>query len=295
MTVSSSPEYYIIKGKDFLYRFNRYYGGFENLEKNSIELLKARTKFGIWRPFGGTDGMIKSKWVMTEDSSWNKSENYDKISTRVYTSELTENENEIVIYAKQSLSPLSKMPLIRMDVEYRIRADGEIEVISSNHVREDATFLPRFGFELELDGHIDNMEYYANGPDENYPDLCHNIRKGLFRSKIDKDYVQKAFPQEQGNHTCAKFFSIADDSGNGITFLCDEEKEFQFRATHHSIDDINRARHYCELKNKDISYLRIDYKVSGVGSSALQDKYKFSEKDFVFRFSMKPFTNQKRR
>ena len=295
ITVSSSDEYYVIKGKDFIYRFNRFYGGFESIEKCGMELLKNRTKFGIWRPFGGTDGMIKSKWVMTEDSSWNKSENYDKVGIRVYSSAITENGNETVIYVKQSLSPLSKMPLIQMNTEYRIHPDGEIEVISFNHVRKDAAFLPRFGFELELNGNTENLEYYANGPEENYPDLCHNVRKGLFYSKIDEDYVKKAFPQEQGNHTGARFLSVYDDSGNGITFRCDGEKEFQFRATHHSIDDINRARHYCELKNKDTSFLRIDYKVSGIGAYSLQNKYKFLEKDFVFRFYMKPFTNYERR
>jgi len=295
MTVSSSSEYYVIKGKDFTYRFNRYYGGFESIEKNGVEFLKKQTRFGIWRPFGGTDGMMKSKWTMTEDSSWNKSENYDKVSTRIYSSELNENVHEIIISVKQSLSPLSKMPLIQTDAEYRIRADGEIKITSCNHVRKDAAFLPRFGFELDLDGHMDHLEYYANGPDENYPDLCHNVRKGLFHSKIDEDYVKKAFPQEQGNHTGARFLSVFHENGNGIAFFCDGEKEFQFRATHHSVDNINRARHYCELKNKDISYLRIDYKVSGVGAYSLQDKYKFSEKDFVFQFRMKPFSNHNRR
>ena len=38
--VISSAEYYTIKGKDFSYRFNRYYGGFESMEKNGVELLK---------------------------------------------------------------------------------------------------------------------------------------------------------------------------------------------------------------------------------------------------------------
>ena len=86
-----------------------------------------------------------------------------------------------------------------------------------------------------------------------------------------------------------EFLKISDDRC-GILFSSDENKPFHFRATHHSIEEVNKARHYCELKNKDISYLRIDYKVSGVGSYSLQEKYKFLEKDFVFRFYMKPFT-----
>jgi hypothetical protein len=77
LSVDSSVEYFTIKGKDFKYCFNRFYGGFERLEKDGVSLLKNRTRFGIWRPFGGTDGLVKGKWTMIEDSSWNKSENYD--------------------------------------------------------------------------------------------------------------------------------------------------------------------------------------------------------------------------
>ncbi len=286
----SSVEHFTVKGIDFEYRFNRYYGGWESLEKDGVSLLKKRTSFGIWRPFGGTDGLIKSKWVMTEDSSWNKSENYDKVTARVYSSEIEREGETILISVKQSLSPLSKMPLAYMDVNYRIHPNGEIAVSTVNHIRKDAAFLPRFGFELELDGTMEHLQYYANGPEENYPDICHHARKGLFETKIDEDYTEKAFPQEQGNHTGAEFLKICNEQG-GILFTADGDSPFHFRATHHSIDEINAARHYCELKKKDISYLRIDYKVSGVGAYSLQDKYKLLEKDFVFRFRMKPFTN----
>ena len=104
--------------------------------------------------------------------------------------------------------------------------------------------------------------------------------------------MEKAFPQEQGNHMGVEFLKIYGEQG-GFLFTCAEKMPFQFRATHHSVGEIVGARHYCELKKKDISYLRVDYMVSGVGSSALQEKYKFLEKDFVFRFRMKPFTKGK--
>ena len=68
-----------------------------------------------------------------------------------------------------------------------------------------------------------------------------------------------------------------------------EERPFHFRATHHCESEINAARHYCELKKRDTSFLRIDYQVSGVGSYSLQKKYPFLEKDFVFRFTVKPY------
>jgi len=286
-TFRSDEEYFVIRGDDFEYRFNRWYGGFESMEKNGVSLLKGRTRFGIWRAFAGTDSVRKSKWTMTEDSSWNKSENYDRVTMRVYASEIGAEGDFVTVSVKQSLSPISKMPLVHMDAQYRIFSDGTVTVSTVNHVREDATFLPRFGFELELDGEAEDLQYYAFGPEENYPDICHHVRKGMFETKIDGDYVEKAFPQEQGNHTGAEYLRICGARGGMLFFS--QDAPFHFRATHRSVREINGARHYCELKRKDTSFLRIDYKVSGVGSSALQRKYQLTEKDFVFRFTMKPF------
>ena len=69
-------------------------------------------------------------------------------------------------------------------------------------------------------------------------------------------------------------------------------QEFHFKATHFERNDINEARHQCDLIKRDITYLRIDYKVSGVGAYSLLDKYKLMEKEIVFNFSMKPFAEK---
>lgn len=290
--VKETMEYYCIEGKDFCYRFNRLYGGFESMKKNGVEYLKAgsRTCFGIWRPFGGTDGMMKGKWTMIEDSSWNKSENYDKVQTRVYHAAWKREEKGVRIEVKQSLCPMSKVPLIYSDITYDIKPDGEILVTTSSRVRQDAAWLPRFGFEIELAGDKEFVTYYGKGPEENYIDMCHNVRTGLFEHQVDRDYVPKAFPQEQGNHAGTRFVKIVDEQGHGILFGAIEDETFHFRATHYALEDINQARHYCDLLKQDTTYLRIDYKVSGVGAYSLLDKYKLSEKEINFRFSMKPFT-----
>ena len=290
--VQETKEYYIIEGNDFCYRFNRLYGGFESLKYNGAEVLAAgsRTGFGIWRPFGGTDGMMQGKWTMIEDSSWNKSENYDKVQTRVYRTAWKHVGDAVRLEVKQSLCPMSKVPLMHSDITYDIKPDGEIIVTTASKVRQDAAWLPRFGFEIELSGDKELVTYYGKGPEENYIDMCHNVRTGLFEHRVDQDYVPKAFPQEQGNHTGTRFVKLADENGRGIMVRALEDEAFYFRATHYALEDINQARHYCDLTKQDVTYLRIDYKVSGVGAYSLLDKYKLLEKEISFRFSMRPFT-----
>ena len=251
--VHESKEYYIIEGSDFCYRYNRLYGGFESMKYHGEEFMKAgsRTGFGIWCPFGGTDGMMKGKWTMIEESSWNKSENYDKVRTRVYSTEWKRVEDTVRIKVRQSLCPMSKMPLMHSDVTYDIKPDGEILVTTTSKVRKDAAWLPRFGFEMELPGDKELVTYYGKGPEENYIDLCHNVRTGLFEHQVDQDYVPKAFPQEQGNHTDTRFVKLSDRRGCGILFRALEDEKFYFRATHYALEDINKARHYCDLTKQD--------------------------------------------
>ena len=55
---------------------------------------------------------------------------------------------------------------------------------------------------------------------------------------------------------------------------------------------LTRAEHTDELKTDGMTHIRIDYKVSGIGSNScgpqLADKYRLQEKEFTFNFTMQP-------
>ena len=57
-----------------------------------------------------------------------------------------------------------------------------------------------------------------------------------------------------------------------------------------------QAKHTDELKKDGKTHLRIDYKVSGLGSNScgpeLPEKYRLAEKEIVFTFSVKPVINK---
>ena len=59
----------------------------------------------------------------------------------------------------------------------------------------------------------------------------------------------------------------------------------------HSIEQINAAQHTDEIGEPDATHIRIDYKVSGIGSAScgpeLDKKYRLDEKHISFAFTMK--------
>ena len=92
-------------------------------------------------------------------------------------------------------------------------------------------------------------------------DIHHSTTVGLYESSADAEYVKYVKPQEHGNHIKTKMLKIGR-----LTFGTDGE--FEFNASKYSTKAIRKATHTDELVADGKVHLRIDYKVSGVGSSA---------------------------
>lgn len=67
---------------------------------------------------------------------------------------------------------------------------------------------------------------------------------------------------------------------------------FEMNVSRYSTSNLYKANHTNELEEDGKIHLRIDYKVSGVGSQAcgpeLAEKYRLQEKEIKFSFSMQP-------
>ena len=114
--------------------------------------------------------------------------------------------------------------------------------------------------------------------------MCHAGKVGMYNSSADKEYVNYARPQEHGNHTNVKMLKIGK--------LCFEGERFECKVSSYSAAVLTKAEHTDELIKDGNTHLRIDYKVSGIGSNScgpeLEKKFRLDEKDIAFAFSIKP-------
>ena len=133
------------------------------------------------------------------------------------------------------------------------------------------------------------IEYFGMGEHENYVDICHHAKMGLYKSTVTDQYVPYVRPQEHGNHTKTKMLKITNDIGVGLEFTGDC---FEFNASHFDTYDLEAAEHTNELLEMDETLLRIDYKVGGIGSGScgpqLAEKYQLNDKEIKFEFAFKP-------
>ena len=227
-------------------------------------------------------------WGLFEDnlSGWNMNRLFDKC----YSFTWKETEDCIELVSAGSLAGVARSPLLHYEVTYRLdNGDPELHISVQSKVHSKAIWLPRFGYEFTLPTAVEKVEYYGMGPGENYQDLCHHAKVGRFTTSVTEEYVPYIMPQENGNHTHVKEVSLIDPAnGDGIAFRTEGEVEFQ--TSHYTKEELTRKGHSYELEPSNTN-VRIDYKVSGIGSAScgpdLDPKYRLSEKEFSYGFSVK--------
>ncbi len=264
------------QGEGFQYTFSKRYGVFTSLLIRGREQLAEKPRLTAFRAPTDNDRSIRFRWQQLDE--W-QGENLDKSSVKIYTCRVENHE----IRLTGSLAGISRTPVVRFEQVIRIGRDGTVEFTLDGKVRSDAIWLPRFGYEFTLPADSHAFSYYGIGPGESYRDLCHAGFTGLHESTAEREYVPYVRPQEHGNHTSVKLLNIGDLQFRG---------DLEIQVSGYSTQALLQAEHTDELVSDGKVHLRVDYKVSGIGSNScgpeLEEKYRLAEKDIHFQFTMAP-------
>ncbi len=265
-------------GEGFRYVFSKHYGVFTSMVVDGQEQLAQRPVLTAHRAPTDNDRGIRCRWMQLDE--W-KGENLDKSSNKIYDCRLENGE----ILVDASLAGISRTPLLRYRQRISIGKLGEVRMDMHGDVRTDAFWLPRLGYEFTLPGENSSFTYFGNGPMESYRDMCHAGMVGLHCSTAEEEYVPYVRPQEHGNHTASKMLRIGR-----LEFAA--EDSFEIQVSRFSTAALTKAEHTDELIADGNTHVRIDYKVSGLGSNScgpeLEKQYRLDEKEVRFRFRIRP-------
>ena len=270
-----------IKGEGYSYIFDKHYGGFESIVKNGVEQLDCVTGLSVWRAPTDNDRKIKLKWGYINNDNMS-GENMNRLFTKVYSCQVSDNR----ISVEGGISGVGRIQLIRYSAVYSFFDNGEIKVEMKAYVtkrlKENGVYLPRFGFEFTSPVKNDSFEYYGMGDGESYCDMHYHTKLGLYTSTADNEYVNYVMPQEHGNHFDTRYLRLS----NGLTFITDDS--FEINVSSYTKEALSDAMHTDELKSNGKTNIRIDYKVSGIGSNScgpkLIDKYGLYDDEIDFKF-----------
>ena len=253
-------------------------GTFISLQLNGKEQLASPMMLGALRAPTDNDRKVRVHWVSQPDGI---TENLDRCFRKIYSVRICDGK----IIAEGSLAGVSVMPFLRFTQTVTVYADGTVDFDLQAKVNEPAIWLPRFGYEFTLVEPNAAFRYFGMGPGETYRDLHHYAGYGLWQSDAQKEYVPYLKPQDHGNHYGVRY--LAFENGLGFT----AEQPFEFCVSQYSTQELMNTPHAAELTKDGVTHVRVDYKVSGIGSGrcgpALLEKYRLSEKEICFRFQMK--------
>jgi len=275
--IEETGDSFILGGSQLVTTVSKRTGLPVSICKNGKELLAKPVTLSIWRAPTDNDRKIRLRWGYITPTN---SENYDRIFNKVYTAEVSNDRLEIT----GSLAGIGRFPFLRYRLCYQVDKAGQVQVQLDAKVRENATWLPRFGFDFALKKTDGSFRYFGRGPWENYCDMGAHVTTDWFESDTKQSYFPYIMPQEHGNHCGCLDLQVQ----NTLRFTADTP--FQFSVSDYDAPALTRATHWNELESNGLCNVRIDYKNSGLGSNScgpeLQNKYRLEEKEFSFAFRM---------
>ena len=285
--ISETNTEFVISGSNFEYTFDRNTGNFAGIVVDGQELLSAPCDKTIWRAPTDNDRNIKNEWFRAH---------YDMVSERTYETSCIIKNDLAVITCTSCLSAPTVQPVLRINAEWTVSAEGTIT--AGMHVTKNPEFpvLPRFGARMVLRKDMRNVNYIGMGPYESYIDKHHASWHGAFSASIDEMHEDYIMPQENGSHFDCSYVQIsapgandgADRTSHSIAMT--SAVPFSMNASPYTAEELTNAAHNYELSESDKSVLCIDYRQNGIGSNScgpeLDEKYRFDEDEWEFGFTM---------
>lgn len=279
---------FVISGSGFKYTFDRNTGNFAGIAVDGQKLLAAPCDKTIWRAPTDNDRNIKNEWFRAH---------YDMVSERTYDTSCIVKDGCAVITCTSCLSAPTVQPILRINAEWTVSAEGTIT--SRMHVTKNSEFpmLPRFGVRIILKKDMRNVSYIGMGPYESYVDKHHASWHGAFSASIDDMHEDYIMPQENGSHYDCSYVQIGSLRENDIktdmsahSITATSALPFSMNASPYTSEELTNATHNYELPESGKSVLCIDYRQNGIGSNScgpeLDEKYRFDEDEWEFGFTM---------
>ncbi len=270
-----------IKGKDFLYVYNKRTGTFDEAVYAQRTIFTRPSEFVIYRAH--TDN--ERNTVISSKRAY-----YDKAYSRAYSSQCKIKSGIVEIHAIISICAVSAQRIIKLDTVYTIDGAGKIYVDIKAEKEPVLPILPRFGIRFFLDDKEDKLTYFGRGPVEAYSDKKCASYIGMFDSDADTEYVDYIKPQEHGAHCDTEWIEV---SGAGRYLKIQAvEKTLSFNLSKYTWEELESKPHNFELEKCGSTVLTVDYKQDGIGSNSCGpvpfDSYRFNENEFEFKFVIIP-------
>lgn len=175
------------------------------------------------------------------------------------TCEVTEEKNKVVTVRTSRDGSLCSTVLT-----YTFTDDGTVTLKAD--FQPQTADLRRCGLVCGLRPDLDQVDYYAYGPWENYVDRKDGCMVGRYVATVDKMGGEYVKPQSMGNREGLRSMRLTDTAGKGIEV--ETEGTVSFSLQPYTDEDLMLAKHTWELQKRPYLVLHLDAAHRGVGNAS---------------------------
>ncbi len=271
-----------VSGEDFRLVFDRVRGRLTSWEYRGRELLRRGPTLAFWRALIDNDRPVQDRWI-ADGLHW--------LQHRTDSVACERGDRAVVVRVRSRIAPPILAKAFVCEVSYSVAGSGELLLAAHVVPEGDWATLPRVGFELGLDGGLRRAEWYGRGPGECYVDSKQAQRVGRYALPVAELGTPYVYPQEQGNRTDVRWMALA---GDGVGLFAAGMPLLDFSALPYRTEDLDRARHTCDLVPRDEVSLHLDHRHHGLGSGscgpATLPRYRLNAEAFRFAFRLRAFS-----
>lgn len=190
----------------------------------------------------------------------------------------------------------------QLKLTYTLTTTGKLiieQALTVNPSAKQKPSLPRFGMTLIMPKEYNEISYYGRGPIENYRDRHTSTFLGVYTQQVDNQYWPYIRPQESGNKTDVRWWSVYNPNTNdGLTFTAPEPLEMA--SINYLTDDLDgglikekRHMHSGDLTPRPFTVVHIAQQQMGLGcvnswGEKPLEKYMIPYADQCFTFVITP-------
>jgi len=125
--------------------------------------------------------------------------------------------------------------------------------------------LPRVGVRWQLNGQLETLNWFGNGPHETYSDRKVSATRVIHRSTVGDQYIPYVLPQEHGNLTDVSWLSLQDDQ---LSVTMHSDSPIEASASHYPHEILTPAFHTYEITAHPSTWLSLDTGQRGLGGAS---------------------------
>lgn len=202
----------------------------------------------------------------------------------------SQNDGSVVLEAASTLSFRSGKTM-SMNSRYTIHTDGKIDFNTDLSLNDDFPPLARVGMQFAMPAAYDNLKWYGRGPFESYQDRKVSAHVGLYQGSVADQHFDYVMPQENGNKTDVRWFSITDEAATG--FKITGRQLMEVNVKDYSQEALNMAKTSHQLNRGNKTYVHIDLNQMGLGGDdswtpRVHEEYLLNKKNYKFGFTLDP-------